>query len=145
VTLMMIDPHKHLSKKQQDTFYPAFRGACRPPMVKLASLEVGELWFYDGLCLTVIACVGDKSLLVAYDPDRTRRKVEAQFRAAYAWLFGKRPNPPDDLHLVFAAREKRSGNLLVRRCIPGDWAGIPGCVPLEPSRRKHPVGWRPRK
>jgi hypothetical protein len=114
-------------------------------MVKVGSLEVGELWYYYGLCLEIIACVGDKSLLVAYDPDPRRKHVEAQFRAAYAWLCGERPNPPDDLYLVFAAREKRSGNLLVKRLEPGDWSGIPGCAPLEPSERKQPVGWRLRK
>jgi hypothetical protein len=125
-------------------FYRAFRQACAPPMVRIDTLDVGDLWFYHGLSAMVTSCVGQQSLLVAYDTYGPRDDVLANFRAAHAWLDAERPDPPPELHLVFAAREEPSGNVLVRCLKPGDWSGIPANVPLPPTERDHPPGWRGR-
>jgi hypothetical protein len=122
-------------------FYHAFREACRPPMVNIETLEVGELWFYCGLSAAVTACLGEKSLLVAYDTYGPREKVITDFQSAHAWLRGERPDLPGNLHLVFAAFEEPSGELRVRRFAPGDWMGIPSNVPLPPTEQQCPSGW----
>lgn len=122
-------------------FYYAFREACRPPMVNIETLEVGELWFYRGLSLAVTACLGEKSLLVAYGTYGPREKVIADFHWAHAWLRGKRPDLPGNLNLVFGAFEEPSGELRVRRFAPGDWMGIPKNVPLPPTEQERPLGW----
>ena len=125
-------------------FYHALRAACGPPMVKIDTLDVGDLWFYDGLSMRITACIGERSLLVAYDATGDRDDVITKFRAARAWLDGELSCPPP-LHLVFAAREELSGDLVVWRLTPGDWWGIPANVPLPPTKRDYPPGWSGKK
>ena len=114
-------------------------------MVRIASLDVGDLWFYDGLSLTVTACVGNRSLLVAYDTYGSQAEVASQFREAYEWLCGDHSEFLTDLHLVFAAREESSGELLVRRFDRGDWEGIPDNIPLPPTEHDCPSGWNTKE
>jgi hypothetical protein len=121
-------------------FYRAFRAACGPPMVKLDTLDLGDLWFYDGLSMMITACIGEKSLLLAYDTTGNRDDVVTKIRTACAWLDGDLSHPPF-LHLVFAAREELSGDPFVRCLTPGDWCGIPANIPLPPTKRDCPPGW----
>jgi len=123
-----------MNPEQMRSFYRAFRAACAPPMVRIASIDIGGLWFYSGLCLTITACLGERSLLVAYDVWGPRADVIAKFRLAHAWLEDQRNEPPEGLHLVFAARENPTGSLIVQRAQFGDWAGIPANVPLPPTK-----------
>jgi len=114
-------------------FYRAFRAVCGSPKVKIDTLDVGDLWFYDGLTMMITACLGERSLLVAYDTIGNRDDVVTEFRAAGAWLDGDLSHRPF-LNLVFAAREELSGNLFVRCLTPGDWWGIPANLPLPPTK-----------
>ena len=143
----MLEGDRHMSARSEDpdAFYHRFRLACGPPMVRIASLDVGDLWFYDGLSLTVTACVGNRSLLVAYDTYGSQAEVASQFREAYEWLCGEHSEFLTDLHLVFAAREESSGELLVRRFDRGDWEGIPDNIPLPPTEHDCPSGWNTKE
>ncbi len=134
VYTMFMNPEGMLS------FYRAFRAACAPPMVQIASIDIGELWFYWGMGVAITACLGEQSLLVAYDTCKPREDVIAHFRAAHEWLQGRRPDAPEGLYLVFAAREDAVRGLVVQRASFGDWAGIPANVPLPPTKPP-PPGW----
>ena len=103
--------------------YRACRKACGPPMVKIESLDVGELWFYYRHAMVTV-CLGDQSLLVAYDTHGPRDDVVAQFHSAHAWLRGEFSDPPAKLNLRFAVWEETPGNGLVRLYKPGDWQYI---------------------
>jgi len=46
------DGDTSVATKEQDALYREFREVCGPPMMKLALLDIGELWFYDGLAWT---------------------------------------------------------------------------------------------
>jgi hypothetical protein len=105
-------------------FYRACRNACGPPMAKIETLEVGELWFYDDGHVEVMACLGERSLMVAYISIGLRDDVVAEFRSAHAWLRGEHADPPAKLNLRFAVWEETSGNILVRQYRPGDWQRI---------------------
>ena len=109
-------------------------------MVLIANSDIGELWFYSGLSLKIMACLGERSLLVAYDVWGPREDVIAKFRWAHAWLHGQRPEAPAGLRLVFAAREDAVCSLVVERFRVGDWAFIPDNVPLPPTAPP-PPGW----
>ncbi len=58
------------------TFLPWYLGRrriCDPPMVKLFALEIGDLWYDNGLSLAILACMSESSLLVTYSAfDKTR-------------------------------------------------------------------------
>ena len=123
-------------------FYLDFRSICKPPMVKIADLEIGELWFYDGLALSVTCCLGEKHLLVAYDIYGPKEQAINQFLDAYSRLGDENLEPPQGMFLVFAAREKDDGILDVRLFSPGDWSGLPYYKHTLPqSKHKYPRGW----
>jgi hypothetical protein len=122
-------------------FYFELRSICKPPMVKIADLEIGQLWFYDGLALSVTCCLGEKFLLVAYDIRGPKDKAVNQFLDAYNRLGDENYQRPQGMFLVFAAREQENGVLDVSFFSPGDWCGIPYKHPLPASNHKHPPGW----
>jgi hypothetical protein len=108
-------------------------------MVKIDTLEVGELWFYNDGHVSVMACLGEQSLVVAYVSIGPRDDVVAEFRSAHAWLRGERADPPAKLNLRFAVCEDTSGNILVRQYLPGDWQRI--LFDPCPSQQEYPPGW----
>lgn len=123
-------------------FYRGYRAACAQYMVRITSLDAGELYFYSGFSMCISVCIGERSLLVAYDTDmKSREEVISDFREAHAWLEGRQPDPPDALHLVFAAREDPAQGLVVRCLRLGDWSGILLYDPLPPSSEPPPPGW----
>jgi hypothetical protein len=126
-------------------FYRKFRKLCAPPMNRITSLDVGELWGYNGLALTIVACVSPRSLIVAYDVCGTREGIEHTFRSANEWQHSDQDEIPDGFHLVCAVGEDPVEGLVVRHLVPGDWAGIarwdPNCYPLPPNRLPLPQGW----
>jgi hypothetical protein len=130
------------SENQLKEFYYDFRSICKPPMVKIADLEIGELWFYDGLALSVTCCLGEKHLLVAYDIYGPKEQAINQFLDAYSRLGDEEYKRPLGMFLVFAAREKEDGTLDVSLFSPGDWSGLPYYRHTLPeSEHKYPHGW----
>ena len=78
-------------------------------MEKFADLDIGELWFYDGLALSVTFFLGKYFLLVAYDIKGSKEKAINQFLEAYSRLGDENCQPPHGIFLVFAAMEKENG------------------------------------
>ncbi len=145
-TLLAIMHHQTdrttLTPEETLTFYRGFEALCGPPMVRITSLDAGELYFYSGDSMCITVCVGERSLLVAYDADSDPlEEVIAKFRAAYAWLEDRQPDPPDALHLVFAAREDPAEGLVVRELRLGDWTGLVFYDSLPPSMEPPPQSW----
>jgi hypothetical protein len=124
-----------------DSFYRAFRASCAPPMVNIETIDVGQLWYYDGLSLSMVACIGKNHLMVAYDTFKSRQDTIDQFRYGYSWLTQEGTDLPVYSVLVFAAYEEDSGNIVVRRLSPGDWSGIPQNIPLPATERIIPRSW----
>ena len=108
-------------------------------MVKIETLEMGELWYYDDGHVRVMACLGERSLLVAYVSTGPRDDVVAGFRSAHAWLCGEHADPPAKLNLRFAISEATSGDIFVRQYLPGDWQRI--LFDPCPTQREVPPGW----
>jgi len=123
-------------------FYFKFRSICKPPMEIIADLDIGQLWFYDGLALSVTCCLGEKHLLVAYGIYGPKEQAINQFTEAYSRLGDEEYKRPLGMFLVFAAREKDDGILYVRLFSPGDWSGLPYYKHALPqSKHKYPRGW----
>ena len=105
-------------------FYRTFRKLCAPPMHQIMTLDVGEVWGYNTWALMVVACVGDRSLLVAYEVCGTREEIECMIRQANDWQYSEQDELPALVPLVCAARVDTAGGLVVRHLVPGDWVGL---------------------
>lgn len=121
------------------SYYRECRKACAPPMTMLGSLEIGKLWYYGGPGADVMYCIGGRSLIAAYDVAGPRDQAVSRFQSAHAWLNGETSGPPEDLHVVFAAKELSLWRLHVALYLPGDWCGVASQVRLRPLERVWPV------
>ncbi|MBI1323199.1 hypothetical protein GC170_08420 [bacterium] len=131
-----------LTPEETLNFYRGYRALFAPPIERIMSLDAGELYFYSGDSMCISVCIGERSLLVAYDTDmKSREEVISDFRGAHAWLEGRQPDPPDALHLVFAAREDEDEGLIVRCMSLGDWTGLVFYDSLPSSSEPPPQSW----
>ena len=132
-------------KHELPKFYHHVRALCRPPMVLLEELEIGELWFYD-YAARILACVDEDSVIIAYYlPSRGRDEVIASLIRIDDWLLGDAPRPSRgelNLGLAFAAVETSDGKIHAAEYVNGDWRGLFGSSRLPDHESGRPRNWQ---